>query len=280
MNRKEIHVTVNYIKDILKLKQNQYNTSIGIVLGSGLGFLVDYLHKFYSLKKIKYSVIPNFVISSVDGHDGILVYFTINSVSIFILQGRLHCYEGYSVKQVVFPIRILIALGVKTLLLTNAAGAVNHNLNIGDLMVITDHVNLTNNNPLVGLKTNDFGTCFVDMSYAYNGILIEQLKCISNQYNIFLKNGVYGAVLGPSYETPAEINFIRNCGIDAIGMSTVYETIVARQQKVFVLGISCITNKAAGCNNDIISHNDIKNIKYKIRDNFNILIYNLIKTLV
>ena len=227
---------------------------IGVVLGSGLGTFAD---NFEEAVTVPYQDIPGFGRSTAVGHAGQLVIGKIDQVPLLAMKGRLHHYEGYSFEEVTFPLRTLKLLGLKTIILTNASGGVNVQFNPGTLMVITDHLNLMGNNPLIGPNDDRFGPRFPDMSAVYSPALQEIVMEEAKEMGVDIRRGVYAALTGPSYETPAEIHLMRNCGADAVGMSTVPEAIVARHMDMEVLGISCITNLAAGVTDEPISHEDV-----------------------
>ena len=227
---------------------------IALVLGSGLG---SFAGDFEEAVGIPYEEIPGFVRSTAQGHAGRLVIGKIDSVPVLAMQGRVHYYEGYSLEEVTFPVRTFSLLGVKTLVLTNAAGGINVELTQGALMVISDHLNLMGVNPLRGPNDDRFGPRFPDMSAVYSPELQELAIDQARTIGVNLRRGIYGALSGPSYETPAEIHLLRTLGADAVGMSTVPEAIVARQMGLEVLGISCITNMAAGITDQPIDHEEV-----------------------
>lgn len=238
---------------------------IALVLGSGLGGFAD---DFQEAVGIPYEEIPGFVRSTAEGHAGRLVIGKVDTVPVVAMQGRVHYYEGYSLEEVTFPIRTFKLLGVKTLILTNASGGINVELNQGALMVISDHVNLMGDNPLRGRNDERFGPRFPDMTAVYSRELQELVIEEANAIGVELRRGIYGALSGPSYETPAEIHLLRNLGADAVGMSTVPEAIVARHMDVEVLGISCITNMAAGISDEPINHEEVMATGDRVRDTF------------
>lgn len=246
---------------------------IAIVLGSGLGGFAD---EFDDAVGIPYEEITGFARSTAQGHAGKLVIGTIDEVPVLAMQGRVHYYEGYSLEQVTFPIRTFKLLGVKTLILTNASGGINVQLTQGALMVISDHLNLMGDNPLRGPNDERFGPRFPDMSAVYSAelqeIVIEEAKTIGTE----VRRGIYGALSGPSYETPSEIHLLRNLGADAVGMSTVPEAIVARHMGIEVLGISCITNMAAGIGDEPINHEEVMATGDRVRDVFALLLQRVI----
>ena len=227
---------------------------IGLILGSGLGVLADEITEAVT---IPYEEIPHFPVSTVEGHKGQWVIGKLNGKSVVAMQGRFHFYEGYSLEEVTFPVRVMKAMGVKTLLITNASGGIQLNYEPGDLMIIKDHLNLTGNNPLIGPNDESFGVRFPDMSTAYDPELRNVARKVAAENEIDVKEGVYVGLTGPSYETPAEIRMLRILGADAVGMSTVPEVIVARHSGIRVLGISCISNMAAGILPQPLSHQEV-----------------------
>lgn len=238
---------------------------IALVLGSGLGGFAD---DFEEAVGIPYEDIPGFVRSTAQGHAGRLVVGKIDSVPVLAMQGRVHYYEGYSLEEVTFPVRTFGLLGVKTLVLTNAAGGINVQLTQGALMVISDHVNLMGVNPLRGQNDERFGPRFPDMSAVYSPELQELVVDEAKAIGAEVRRGIYGGLSGPSYETPAEIHLLRSLGADAVGMSTVPEAIVARHMGLEVLGISCITNMAAGISDEPINHEEVMATGDRVRETF------------
>jgi purine-nucleoside phosphorylase len=238
---------------------------IAIVLGSGLG---GFAEDFEESVAIPYEDIPGFARSTAEGHAGRLVIGKIEQVPLVAMQGRVHFYEGYSLDQVTFPIRTFKLLGIKTLILTNAAGGVNVQLTQGALMVLSDHINLMGDNPLRGPNDPRFGPRFPDMTSAYSAELQEIAVEEGRALGVEVRRGVYAALAGPSYETPSEIHLLRNLGADAVGMSTVPEVIVARQMNIEVLGISCITNMAAGISDEPINHEEVMATGDRVRETF------------
>lgn len=259
--------------DYIETYTDEFKPEIGIVLGSGLGDLADE----YCEISIPYSKIPNFAKSTVSGHKGNLVFATIGDRKVVMMQGRSHFYEGHSMQDITYPIKVMKALGVETVILTNAAGAVNKSFRPGDLMVITDHINFMGANPLVGPNDETFGTRFPDMSEVYNKNLIKMADAAGRLLKIDLKHGVYIASSGPSYETPAEIRMARFMGADAAGMSTVPEAIVANYCGMNVLGISCITNYASGVSSKKLDHKEVIETAEKVKAKFKELVKLLIK---
>jgi len=238
---------------------------IAVVLGSGLGGFAD---DFEEPVSIPYEDVPGFMRSTAQGHAGRLVIGKIDSVPVLAMQGRVHYYEGYSLEEVTFPVRTFGLLGIKTLVLTNAAGGINVQLTQGALMVISDHLNLMGVNPLRGVNDERFGPRFPDMSAVYSPELQELVVEEARAIGVEVRRGIYGGLSGPSYETPAEIHLLRNLGADAVGMSTVPEAIVARHMGLEVLGISCITNMAAGISDEPISHEEVMATGDRVRETF------------
>jgi purine-nucleoside phosphorylase len=278
---------MNYEKAVeaAEFIRSKYNKEIkaAIVLGSGLGASADEVR---NAVVIPYEEIPHFSSSTVEGHAGRLVLGEVEGVPVAVQQGRFHYYEGYEIDQVVFPIRTFGVLGVKNLILTNAAGSTNTDFAQGSLMLIRDHINLTGINPLRGKNDERFGVRFPDMTetYAldYQEIVMSEARKMAQekaarretktgkkrQPDYFLRRGVYCGLIGPSYETPAEIRMFRLFGIDAVGMSTVAEAITARHIGMKVIGISCITNMAAGINDDVIHHEEVMETGAKVAETF------------
>jgi purine-nucleoside phosphorylase len=246
---------------------------IAIVLGSGLGGFAD---DFEEAVGIPYHDIPGFPRSTVEGHSGRLVGGKVDTVPVLAMQGRVHYYEGYSLEEVTFPIRVFNLLGIKTLILTNAAGGINVELQQGALMVISDHLNLMGDNPLRGPNDERFGPRFPDMSAVYSPELQAMVVDEAKAAGVEVRRGIYGALSGPSYETPAEIVLLRNLGADAVGMSTVPEAIVARHMGLEVLGISCITNMAAGVSDAPINHEEVMETGERVRATFTELLRRVI----
>jgi len=249
--------------------------AVGLILGSGLG---SFANSFSDHKVLFFSNIPHFPDCSVDGHPGAMVLGMVEGTPCIALQGRTHLYEGYSMQEITFPVRVLGCLGIRYLIVTNAAGGLNHEFKPGDLMVITDHINLMGSNPLIGPNPDDLGPRFPDMSAAYNDDMRQIALDIAANLGIRISQGVYMGVTGPSYETPAEIHMYRMLGADAVGMSTIPEVIVAAHMEIPVLGISCITNMAAGMSPEKITHTDVLKITKKTEEQFHSLLKGIIKT--
>ncbi|MBL4819183.1 MAG: purine-nucleoside phosphorylase [Deltaproteobacteria bacterium] len=230
--------------------------SIAVVLGSGLGAFAD---KLRDPQYLEYKQIKDFPVSTVDGHSGRFVHGFIGETPVLLMQGRVHRYEGYSAQQVIFPIRKLREWGVKKLVVTNVSGGINDSFGVGDWVLIRDHLNLTGDNPLIGKNDNKLGLRFPDMSDVYSA----ELRKLAHSINPDLKEGVYAGVLGPCYETPAEIQMLKLLGADMVGMSTVYETIAANHMDMDVLGLSCVANLAAGMGVQKLSHEEVTEVGHK-----------------
>jgi purine-nucleoside phosphorylase len=250
---------------------------IALVLGSGLGAFADEVE---NAVKIDYADIPHFARSTVEGHAGRLVLGTVNGVNVAVQQGRFHYYEGYALEEVTFPMRVFGLLGIKTVILTNAAGSLNADFKPGSLMLIKDHVNLMGANPLRGKNDERFGARFPDMTEAYSLELQELVQEEARAMDLTLRRGVYCALSGPCYETPAEIRMLREMGADAVGMSTVPETIVARHQGTRVLAISCISNMGAGIGDEKINHEEVMETGAKVAEVFKQLLKRVLPKLV
>lgn len=248
---------------------------LGIVLGSGLG---QFGEKLVDPVEIPYDRIPGFKPCGVEGHAGQLLIGTIEGKTVICQQGRYHFYEGHAMEDVVFPMRVMAKLGVEKVLITNAAGGINTSFQAGDIMLIEDHINYMGTNPLIGPNKKEFGPRFPDMSYAYCPEQRANLLRCAEELNIPVRKGVYLAVSGPSYETPAEIRMFRSLGADVVGMSTVPETIVANHSGMKVLGLSCISNPAAGISSEKLSHDEVKEVIGKMSEKFEELVRKWIKT--
>jgi purine-nucleoside phosphorylase len=238
---------------------------VGIVLGSGLGALADDLA---GRTAIAYSSIDGMPVSKVAGHAGNLVFGRIEAVPVVAMQGRVHLYEGHPACDVVFGARLMIALGARTVVITNAAGGIDPSFVPGDLMIIDDHLNLTGTSCLVGANDESMGPRFPDMTQAYDAELRTRAGDVARTLGFEAKHGVYAGLLGPTYETPAEVRMLRTLGANAVGMSTVLETVAARHMGARVLGISCITNLAAGLGSGLLTHDEVKETADRVRDRF------------
>lgn len=261
----------NFVASRIKQKP-----TIAIVLGSGLGALADRIQNPIS---IPYDTIPNFPTLNVEGHAGNLVIGELGGHTIAAFQGRMHYYEGHTLETVVFPVRLARTLGAETLIVTNAAGAVNTAFAPGDLMLIDDHINLVFDNPLVGMNHDELGPRFPDASAIYTPELRTLTRTVAEEQGIALRHGVYAWWKGPSYEPPAEIRMIRTLGADAVGMSTVPETLAASHMGMNVLGISCLTNMASGILDQPLSHDEVIEVAAKVNDSFISLIITVLSRL-
>ena len=246
-------------------KQTNLCPDIGLVLGSGLG---DYADTLEEAVRIPYADIPNFPVPTVPGHSGAMVFGKKCGQTVVVLQGRIHYYEGLPQKEITLPIRVLAALGVKTVVLTNACGGVNLSFKPGDLMLISDHINFSGSNPLIGANLDAFGPRFPDMSDLYTASIRAAIKEKASAAGIQLQEGVYAMYSGPNYETPAEIRMFRIMGADTVGMSTVPEALVAGHCGMQVVGISCITNMAAGILPVKLSHAEVMETADLVHDKF------------
>ena len=254
---------------------NNFKPEIGIILGSGLGELADE----YCQQAISYAEIPGFEASTVSGHKGRLVFAEINNKKVVMMQGRFHFYEGHSIQKVVFPIKVMKKLGVKTIIVTNAAGGVNADFKPSDLMIITDHINFMGVNPLIGLNDDTMGERFPDMSNVYSLKLRETAKKCASEINMNLKEGVYLATTGPSYETAAEIKAFSILGADVVGMSSVPEAIVSNYLKMDTLAFSIVTNHATGISENKLSHKEVLETGKKASLKLSSLINKIIKNI-
>ena len=246
----KITETANYIKAKVEIIPE-----IAIILGTGLGALVESIKK---AQYIPYEEIPNFPISTVEGHKGNLIFGQLGNKQVMAMQGRFHYYEGYDMKEVTFPIRVMQQLGIKTLFVSNAAGGMNKEFKVGDIMIITDHINLFPENPLRGKNYSELGPRFPAMTEAYSKRLIQKAKIIAKNENINIKQGVYVGTAGPTFETPAEYEYFRIIGGDAVGMSTVPEVIVANHTSIEVFGISVITDLGGKDITEVPTHEEVQ----------------------
>jgi purine-nucleoside phosphorylase len=263
-----------FIRSRLGAEAPQPRTAL--VLGSGLGAFADELE---DARQIPYEEIPGFARPTVEGHAGRLVVGTVEGHAVAAMQGRFHFYEGYKLEEVTFPVRTLSLLGVRSLVLTNAAGGLNNSYAQGSLIVISDHLNLMGVNPLIGRNDARFGVRFPDMTEVYDHEYQDIAVTEAHGMNLELRRGIYAALSGPSYETPAEIRMLRLLGADAVGMSTVPEAIVARQMGLRVLGLSCITNMAAGTTDQPINHDEVIETGERVRATFAALLRRVIPKL-
>jgi purine-nucleoside phosphorylase len=244
----------------LKTKTENFAPLAGIILGTGLGGLVKEIDIRYS---IPYDTIPHFPVSTVEGHSGRLIFGMLGGKPVMAMQGRFHYYEGYPMKQVTFPVRVMKFMGIQYLFVSNASGGVNPDFEIGDLMILSDHINLFPESPLHGKNMDTLGPRFPDMSEAYDHTLIEKAKTVAVSLNIKVQTGVYAGVSGPCLETPAEYRYVRNIGADAVGMSTVPEVIVARHMGIPCFAISIITDLGVPGKIVKVTHQDVQEVASK-----------------
>ena len=258
--QQQIHAAADYIRS-----RTGYRPQIGMVLGSGLGDFADTLE---DAVRIPYAEIPHFPVPTAPGHVGALVFGKKMGQEVVVLQGRIHFYEGLPQQMITLPVRVMAALGIKKLVLTNAAGGVNLAFDPGTLMLISDHINYSFSNPLIGPNLDSFGPRFPDVTDLYGKALREKVKTAAAEAGIKLQEGVYMMFSGPSYETPAEVRMAKIVGADAVGMSTVPEALVAGHCGMEVLGISCITNIAAGLSDQKLDHSEVLEIAARVHDTF------------
>jgi purine-nucleoside phosphorylase len=253
--------------------QTEIKPKIGLILGSGLGELADQLEKSVA---VDYGSIPHFPVSTVEGHAGKLVFGVLEGQPVVAMQGRFHYYEGYSMQEVTYPVRVMKALGVEVLIVTNACGGMNPSFEAGDLMIIRDHLNMTGANPLVGRNEPTLGPRFPDMSRAYTPELVRFAKKTASDLDIPVREGVYAGISGPNYMAPAELTMLRLLGGDAVGMSTVPEVIVASHAGLKVIGISCVTDMAIGEELEPLTHAQVIEVANRTKPRF----IRLVKALV
>ena len=252
------------------------NYEVGIILGTGLGDLVSEIEISHS---IAYEDIPNFPVSTVEGHSGKLIFGVLGGKRVVALQGRFHYYEGYSMNDVVFPVRVMKFLGVKTLMVSNASGGVNPEFEIGDIMLIDDHINLFSDNPLIGKNMDELGPRFPDMSEPYDRSLIEKVKQIASNNNIAIQQGSYAGLSGPTLETPAEYKYVRAIGADTVGMSTVPEVIAARHMGIPCVGFSIITDLGVPGKIIEMTHEIVQEVARKSTPKVTLIVKELISSL-
>ena len=251
------------------LQRTTLRPRIGIVLGSGLGGLVSHIEH---ASRVSFSELSDLPMPATPGHAGAFVYGLLCDREIVAISGRLHLYEGYSPQQVAFPMRVFGRLGIRSVILTNAAGGINLTYKQGALVLISDHINLQGNNPLAGPNDDRFGVRFPDMTHAYDKSYRQMARDEARKLNMNLHEGVYAALLGPSYETPAEIRYLRTIGADLVGMSTVFEVLAARHMGMKVLAISCVTNMAAGILDQPLSHQEVMETGERVKSSFEALL--------
>lgn len=260
-------------KSILS-KTNNFNPQFGIILGTGLGGLVNEIKIEYS---IPYNEIPNFPVSTVEGHSGKLIFGELGGKKVMAMQGRFHYYEGYSMKEVTFPVRVMKELGIKTLVVSNASGGMNPTFEVGEIMIINDHINLFATNPLIGKNINELGPRFPDMSEAYKKEYVELGKKIAKENNIKVSEGIYAGLSGPCFETPAEYRYIWRIGADVVGMSTVPEVIVAKHGGMDCFGISIVTDLGVEGSVQNVSHEEVQIIAKAQEPKMSLIVRELIK---
>jgi purine-nucleoside phosphorylase len=266
----EVQETVSFI-----IEKTNFDPEYGVILGSGLGNFTDDIDVKFSLP---YSEIPNFPVSTVQGHKGALVFGTVGAKKVVAMQGRFHFYEGYSMKEVTFPVRVMKHLGVSKLIVSNASGGVNSNYKVGSIVLINDHINMMPEHPLRGKNDERFGPRFVNMSEPYSKGMIAKAKEIAGQLNIEVQDGIYLGLQGPTFETLAEYKMVKNIGADCVGMSTVPEVIVARHMELETFGLSVITDMGDEENIEEVSHSEVLKAAQKAEPNVRILIKELIKS--
>lgn len=265
----KIQETADFLKSIIKT-----NPKMGIILGTGLGNLVT---QITDKIEIPYETIPNFPVSTVEGHSGKLIVGKLGDVEVLAMQGRFHYYEGYDMKSVTFPVRVMKAIGIDNLLVSNASGGVHPDFEIGDLMIITDHINLFPEHPLRGKNFSELGPRFPDMSEAYSKDFVAKAKAIAAKNNIKVVEGVYVGTTGPTFETPAEYRYFRTIGGDAVGMSTVPEVIVANHSGMRVFGMSIITDLGVPGKIVEVTHEEVQEIGNKVQPLMTLIMKELIK---
>lgn len=267
------------IKAILEAKEYitkmvNVQPELGLILGSGLGDLADEIKNPFT---IPYADIPNFPISTVAGHAGELIIGALEGKIVMAMKGRFHYYEGYSIQDIILPVRVMKTLGVKTLIVTNACGGMNPDFHAGDLMLITDHINFMWNNPLIGPNLDEFGSRFPDISRAYTKELLDLGKQVASNLGIEVRSGVYCGISGPSFMTRSELRMLRQWGADAVGMSTIPEVIAAAHMSMDVLGVSCVTDMAIADELEPINHNIVMNMAKQAKPKFTKLLKGIIK---
>jgi purine-nucleoside phosphorylase len=267
----QIKSTAAYIQSKISIEPE-----IGIILGTGLGGLVEEIKIKHT---IDYKDIPNFPVSTVEGHSGKLIFGELGGKNVVAMQGRFHFYEGYSMQQVTFPVRVMKLLGIQKLFVSNAAGGVNSNFEIGELMIINDHINFFPSNPLIGKNIPELGPRFPDMSDAYDRTIIEKAKAIAARNNIRVMEGIYLGLSGPTFETPAEYKMVKILGADAVGMSTVPEVIIARHMKIPCFAMSIITDLGVEGKIVQVTHQDVQEAAAKSEKKMTIIMKELIREL-
>lgn len=262
--------TVSFLKTKTAIKPK-----LGVILGSGLGAFVKEIE---AETVLPFGDIPNFIPPTVEGHSGNLIFGRLNGIPLVALQGRLHYYEGHSMETVVFPTRVMALLGLETLILTNSAGGLADGMKSGDFMIIEDHINLVGNNPLMGPNIKQLGPRFPDMTEAYDKKKIESLEQVFQRHKIRYHKGIYAGLSGPTYETPAEVRFLKMIGCSAVGMSTVPESIAANHMGLRVVALSCITNLAAGLSAHKLTHEEVTDTARRVENDFALVLKEFIST--
>jgi purine-nucleoside phosphorylase len=267
---------IEFTTKSIREKTNNFKPEVGIILGTGLGGLVKEITVEHVLP---YEHIPNFPVSTVEGHSGKLIFGSLGGKNVVAMQGRFHFYEGYNMQQVTFPVRVMKALGIKTLCVSNAAGGMNPAFEVGEIMIITDHINLFPTNPLIGKNINELGPRFPDMSEAYNKKYIELALKIAKEKNIKVSTGVYAGLTGPCFETPAEYRYLWRIGADVVGMSTVPEVIVAVHGGINVFGVSIVTDLGVEGKVFNVSHEEVQQVANQQEPKMSLLVKELIARL-
>lgn len=267
---------IEFTTKSIREKINNFKPEVGIILGTGLGGLVKEITVEHVLP---YETIPNFPVSTVEGHSGKLIFGNLGGKSVMAMQGRFHFYEGYTMQQLTFPVRVMKALGVKTLCVSNAAGGMNPSFEVGEIMIITDHINLFPTNPLIGKNINELGVRFPDMSEAYNKKYVQLALQIAKEKNIKVSTGVYAGLTGPCFETPAEYRYLWRIGADVVGMSTVPEVIVAVHSGMSVFGISIVTDLGVEGKVFNVSHEEVQQVANQQEPKMSLLVKEFIAKL-
>ncbi len=268
----KIKTTTEHLKSLT----NDFAPDLGIILGTGLGGLVDEIEIEHA---IEYPEIPNFPVSTVEGHSGRLIFGSLGGKKVVAMQGRFHFYEGYTMQELTFPVRVMNSLGIKHLFLSNASGGVNPDFEIGTIMIQNDHINLFGTNPLIGSNIDELGPRFPDMSDAYDRSLVDKAKAIAAANNIKVEEGVYAGLTGPTLETPAEYMYVRIIGADAVGMSTVPEVIVARHMGIPCFAVSIVTDLGVPGKIEKVTHEDVQRVAEGVQPHMTLIMKELIASL-
>ncbi len=272
----DLYKRLEEAREVISARAPGHVPQVALILGSGLGAFAD---RFLDAVRIDYQDIPHFPVSGVEGHAGRLVLGTLEGVPCITMQGRVHHYEGYDLETITFPLRTMLSLGANTVIVTNAAGGIGHGLRVADLVLIRDHLNLFGTSPLRGPNDNRLGPRFPDMTHAYAPELRELAHRAADGMGFELRDGVYAGLHGPAYETPAEVQMLRILGADLVGMSTVPEVTVANHMGAKVLGISCVTNLAAGTGDEVLSHDDVTVVARRVESTFVELLTRILREL-